>query len=93
MCVTVVFFPPRAGEVACTGLHGANRLASTSLLEGLVWGCSIADHLADRRSKDSKEGLAASADLSALVPPNVPGAGSDETVSPKALASAWHDLR
>ena len=39
------------GEVACTGVHGSNRLASTSLLECLVWG-----HIAGKNAaKDIKK--------------------------------------
>jgi L-aspartate oxidase len=33
------------GETACTGAHGANRLASNSLLEGLVFGAAIAEDI------------------------------------------------
>lgn len=41
------------GEISCTGVHGANRLASTSLLEGLVWGNRAGQHIEETLDKSS----------------------------------------
>lgn len=40
------------GEVSCSGIHGANRLASTSLLEGLVWGTLSARKIKEKLIKN-----------------------------------------
>jgi L-aspartate oxidase len=69
------------GEVACTGVHGANRLASTSLLEGLVWG--------DRAARD----ITARGSLSAVDPKDVPHweeEGLEEDADPALI---WRDMR
>ena len=45
------------GETACTGLHGANRLASNSLLEGLVFGRRAAKRLETQIQELRSEGF------------------------------------
>lgn len=71
-----------AGEVACTGLHGANRLASTSLLEGLVWG--------------SQAGLAISEELKSFeaeIPEIEPWIHATAEVDPSFLSQDWLTLK
>ena len=46
------------GECACTGIHGANRLASTSLLEGVLYGREAAQDIARLKRKPESNRLA-----------------------------------
>ncbi|MFM8205240.1 MAG: L-aspartate oxidase [Actinomycetales bacterium] len=59
------------GETACTGAHGANRLASNSLLEGLVFGARIAEDIA--RNLHTQEKPIAVDPAEILISPSVRG--------------------
>jgi len=76
------------GECACTGVHGANRLASTSLLEGVLWGCNAAEAVARRLDR----GLSANRRLLQSIPDwEHPGTVRNE--DPALIAQDWMNIR
>ncbi len=72
------------GEVACTGLHGANRLASNSLLEALVFAHRAAEHAVAALATDASQ------------PPSLrpwdPGSATDSDES-VVVSHNWDEIR
>ncbi|KHK00463.1 L-aspartate oxidase [Desulfovibrio sp. TomC] len=77
-----------AGECACTGLHGANRLASTSLLECLVWGWSAGQDIGKRAGSKTAIGRRLLDSIPDWVSP-----GSNRNEDPALIAQDWATIR
>ena len=68
------------GEVSCTGVHGANRLASTSLLECLVWG-----YIAGKNATNNKNNY--------LIPKITPWIQEKEDIDPALISQDWLTIK
>ena len=76
------------GECSCTGIHGANRLASTSLLEALLWGYSAGKDIAEnltRRDCIDERVFASITDWE--------NTGNEHNDDPALIAQDWASIR
>jgi L-aspartate oxidase len=72
------------GEVSCTGLHGANRLASNSLLEAVVYGHRAFTKISDLLLRNPQSALA--------IPPWDPR-GATESDESVVVSHNWDEIR
>ncbi|MDL2267706.1 FAD-binding protein [Desulfovibrio sp. OttesenSCG-928-G15] len=80
------------GECSCTGLHGSNRLASTSLMEAVLWGKTAAEDIAARLGPKNLDFLAPMPDLLAEIEDWFPS-GDEHNDDPALIAQDWATIR
>lgn len=76
------------GECSCTGVHGANRVASTSLLEGLLWGRSAAVSIGSKVKRKNR--------LSGKLVRSIPewtNPGNEDREDPALIAQDWTTIK
>jgi L-aspartate oxidase len=73
------------GEAACSGIHGANRLASVSLLEGLTYGNRAGSRASKSESRSEHFG-----DIADWVPPKII---EERNNDPLLILQDWNNLR